>query len=107
MQILLSLCLMAVTATASAAQSGSVAHQQTLEQTNGKFLRELTHQVERAGFRNATIIPEVFLVRVEDERGGAIMLLVNSNTLQAMVLEGASNALTTVTPKEFEMPKLR
>jgi hypothetical protein len=108
MQFLISLFLIAIAAaTATAAEHGHSPYGKTLDASNVKFLRELTRQVERAGFRNATVVPQVFLVRVEDDKGKPVLLLVNSDTLQAMILEGPSSALiSAVSGKELKIPKL-
>jgi hypothetical protein len=97
----------AIATTTTAAENRRKPYAETLDASNVKFLRELERQVERSGFRNATVMPKVFLVRVEDDDGKPVMLLVNSDTLQAMILEGAAGALIgSVTAKELDIPKL-
>jgi hypothetical protein len=107
MRFFISLMFVAIATTTMAAERGRKPHAETPNASNVKFLRELERQVERSGFRKATVMPKVFLVRVEDDDGKPVMLLVNSDTLQAMILEGAADALTgSVTAKELDIPKL-
>ena len=108
MRFLSALLVLIVALPATAAEDIRTPYAQTLDQSNAKFLRELGRQVARAGFRNATVVPGVFLVRVEDDLGKPVMLLVNSDTLQATILEGtAAELISKAESKELEIPKLR
>jgi hypothetical protein len=49
----------------------------------------------------------VSVVRVEDGRGGPVLSLINSDTLEAAIVEGVPSALVnSVTADELDIPKL-
>jgi|SRR3954454_16608794 hypothetical protein len=112
MRFFLALCLMLDTyaALAAATDVKPQSYAEQLDKSNIEFLRQLSKNVEDAGYKHVQIVPEMFVVLVERGDGKRIVLIVNSNTLKAVEVEGGLEALTAgvsdIAPPETSVPKL-
>src|SRR4051794_20450753 len=56
----------------------------TMDQQNVDFLRQLAMRIEQTGYRDAKVIPQMFVVVAKRRDGKDITLIVDSNTLKAL-----------------------
>ena len=112
MHFFLALCLVLNTFPAFAAANDGKpqSYAEQLDKSNIEFLRQLSKSVEDAGYKHVRVVPEMFVVLVERRDGKGTVLIVNSNTLKAVEVEGSLEALTAggrdVAAPETSLPKL-
>jgi hypothetical protein len=82
------LLITAQTAYAELSPSAPSSYAATLDEENRRFLKELVAKVRNAGFRDAEVVPQIFLVKAKDKSGRALTLLVNSDTAQVIEIGG-------------------
>jgi hypothetical protein len=89
----------AQTGMAGVSPSGPSSYAATLDEDNLRFLKQLVAKVRDAGFREAQVVPQIFLVKATDKFGRAVTLLVNSDTNQAVEVEGLPPKLVETSPE--------
>jgi hypothetical protein len=74
-----------VKAEVSTASPGSYASK--MDDENRQFLKDLAAKVRRAGYRDPTVVPQLFIVKATDKFGRTVTLLVNSDTEEVVEVE--------------------
>jgi hypothetical protein len=87
------LLLLASSISVAAAQPNSCADADDHQQSDVEFLRKLSKDVEKAGFKNVEVIPQMFLVKVDRPEGTTTTLVVDSVTGKAVEISGALDFL--------------
>ena len=81
----------------AAAQQTRPANTKVTTKSNVAFLRDLTKRIEGAGYSKVRMIPQMFVVLAIRADGKPITLIVDSNTLNAVEVEGAQEFIEEVT----------
>jgi hypothetical protein len=89
-----------VSAEISAASPGSYASK--MDDQNRQFLKDLEAKVRRTGYRDPTVVPQLFLVKATDKSGRPVTLLVDSDTEQAIEVKVPAE-LTGSRPKTWPL----
>ena len=55
------------------------------------ILQKLKRSLEKVGYTEVQVVPEIFVAITTSAEGNRVTLLVNTNTMQAMELEGTSD----------------
>lgn len=107
MRILLILLIALMPTAVCAASKDRQKKPETLEQASVRFFQELSGLIEKAGYKNITVAPHIFVLSADKADGRRIGIVVNTKTMQAMELENDPDfkEVAEQTPETY-LPKL-
>lgn len=85
--LLLTLLAMSFDARAATDTAPEPRYEKRLDQENLAFLKRLSEQLDRQGYRQVRIIPQLFVAKMIGPDGKEHTLIVNSDTLETFTLD--------------------